>query len=72
MDSITRSVAAEAAPLVASLERRRGFAVDVTHLSIAGRCAGCTAALADESPQLGRSSGQSSVGTPTMLKPPST
>ena len=39
--------AAEAAPLVASLRRRRGFAVDVTHLSIAGRCSGCTEALAD-------------------------
>jgi Fur family transcriptional regulator, ferric uptake regulator len=37
----------EAAALVSSLERRRGFAVDVTHLSIAGRCGGCTAALAD-------------------------
>ena len=39
--------AAEAAGLVSSLERRRGFAVDVTHLSISGRCGGCTAALAD-------------------------
>ena len=37
----------EAATLVTSLERRRGFAVDVTHLSIAGRCAACTAALGD-------------------------
>jgi Fur family ferric uptake transcriptional regulator len=36
----------EAAGLVQALERQRGFAVDVTHLSIAGRCAGCTAALA--------------------------
>ena len=41
----------EAAALVESLQRRRGFAVDVTHLSIAGRCAGCTAALADEEPR---------------------
>ena len=32
----------EAAGLVESLERRRGFAVDVTHLSIAGRCTDCT------------------------------
>ena len=32
----------EAAALVASLERNRGFAVDLTHLSIAGRCAGCS------------------------------
>jgi Fur family ferric uptake transcriptional regulator len=37
----------EAAGLVSSLERRRDFAVDVTHLSIAGRCAGCSAAIAD-------------------------
>ena len=39
--------AEEASPLVSALERRRGFAVDVTHLSISGRCAGCSAALAD-------------------------
>jgi Fur family ferric uptake transcriptional regulator len=37
----------EAAALVSSLEQRRAFRVDVTHLSIAGRCAACTAALAD-------------------------
>jgi Fur family transcriptional regulator, ferric uptake regulator len=37
----------EAASLVASLERRRDFAVDVTHLSIAGRCGACSAALDD-------------------------
>jgi Fur family ferric uptake transcriptional regulator len=37
----------EAAALVASLARRRAFAVDVTHLSIAGRCGDCSAALAD-------------------------
>jgi Fur family transcriptional regulator, ferric uptake regulator len=35
----------EAAGLVDSLERRRGFAVDVTHLSIAGRCTDCSATL---------------------------
>ena len=35
----------EAAALVTSLARRRDFAVDVTHLSISGRCAGCAAAL---------------------------
>jgi Fur family ferric uptake transcriptional regulator len=35
----------EAAGLVESLERRRGFAVDVTHLSIAGRCADCAKSL---------------------------
>ena len=35
----------EAAGLVESMEQRRGFAVDVTHLSIAGRCANCTASL---------------------------
>jgi len=37
----------EAAVLISTLERRRDFRVDVTHLSIAGRCAGCSAALAD-------------------------
>ncbi len=39
--------AEEAAALVSTLARKREFAVDVTHLSIAGRCAGCSAALAD-------------------------
>jgi Fur family ferric uptake transcriptional regulator len=37
----------EAAALVDSLARRRAFAVDVTHLSIAGRCALCAARAAD-------------------------
>jgi Fur family ferric uptake transcriptional regulator len=37
----------EASKLVASLERRRGFTVDLTHLSIAGRCAGCREEDAD-------------------------
>jgi Fur family ferric uptake transcriptional regulator len=32
---------AEARSLVEGLERARGFAVDVTHLSIAGRCEAC-------------------------------
>jgi Fur family ferric uptake transcriptional regulator len=31
----------ETASLVADLERRRGFRVDVGHLTIAGRCAAC-------------------------------
>ena len=35
----------EAAALVATLARRRDFAVDVSHLSIAGRCRACGAAL---------------------------
>jgi Fur family ferric uptake transcriptional regulator len=39
--------AEEAAALVETLVRRRDFAVDVTHLSIAGRCAECSASLAD-------------------------
>jgi len=39
--------AAEATALVASLEHRRDFTVDVTHLSIAGRCAECSTAMAD-------------------------
>jgi len=33
--------AGEAASLVATLERRRSFAVDLSHLSIAGRCSMC-------------------------------
>jgi Fur family transcriptional regulator, ferric uptake regulator len=37
----------EAASLVRTLERRRSFAVDVSHLSIGGRCAACTNALED-------------------------
>ena len=31
----------EATSLVESMQRTRGFTVDVTHLSIAGTCAGC-------------------------------
>ena len=34
----------EAAELVASLERSRGFSVDLSHLSILGVCASCLAA----------------------------
>jgi Fur family ferric uptake transcriptional regulator len=37
----------EAATLVDALERQRKFAVDLNHLSIAGRCADCRAAMAD-------------------------
>lgn len=33
--------AAEAAELVRSLSRRRGFAVDLSHLSVVGLCLGC-------------------------------
>jgi len=33
----------EVAALVSALERRRGFSVDVRHLTIEGRCSGCTA-----------------------------
>jgi Fur family ferric uptake transcriptional regulator len=33
--------ATEARAMVTALERRRKFAVDLSHLSIAGRCAGC-------------------------------
>ena len=38
---------AEAASLVQTLARQRDFAVDLSHLSIAGRCAGCGSAIAD-------------------------
>jgi len=51
----------EAAGMVDAMRRGRGFAVDLSHLSIGGRCAACSAAPA-----------QSPVGTPRMLKPPST
>jgi len=37
----------EAASLVTTLERQRDFSVDLSHLSIAGRCADCHAAIAD-------------------------
>lgn len=37
----------EASSLVASLEVRRAFAVDLSHLSIAGRCSDCLASIAD-------------------------
>jgi Fur family ferric uptake transcriptional regulator len=32
---------AEAAPFVTDIEARRGFAVDLSHLTIVGRCAAC-------------------------------
>jgi len=51
----------EAAGIVEAMRRSRGFAVDLGHLSIAGQCAGCSEQTA-----------QSPVGTPMMLKPPST
>ena len=44
----------EAAVVVDSLRRRRGFAVDVTHLSISGTCETCAAAAARSSGPLGR------------------
>ena len=37
----------EASSLVEALERRRAFAVDVSHLSIGGRCADCATTLED-------------------------
>jgi Fur family ferric uptake transcriptional regulator len=37
----------EARSLVDALEHRRAFAVDVSHLSIAGRCAECVGTLED-------------------------
>ena len=37
----------EASSLVEALERQRTFAVDLNHLSIAGRCSDCRAAMAD-------------------------
>jgi len=37
----------EAASLVRTLEHQRSFAVDLSHLSIAGRCSDCLAAMSD-------------------------
>jgi Fur family ferric uptake transcriptional regulator len=48
--------AGEAASLVATVADARRFRVDLTHLSISGRCEGC----------------QSATGTPMTLNPPST
>lgn len=53
----------EAAALVGPLQAKRGFAVDLSHVTIVGRCAACQATL---------DRAQSAVGTPMMLKPPST
>jgi Fur family ferric uptake transcriptional regulator len=39
--------AQEAEAFVVALERGRDFAVDLSHLSIAGRCAACSAAFGD-------------------------
>ncbi len=39
--------AEEAGALVSALERGRSFAVDLSHLSIGGRCAACSAGLGD-------------------------
>jgi Fur family ferric uptake transcriptional regulator len=39
--------ASEAATLVDTMSRQRAFAVDLSHLSIAGRCSSCAAALRD-------------------------
>jgi Fur family ferric uptake transcriptional regulator len=54
-------MADEAAAVVESMQRSRGFAVELSHLSIAGECADCSGTV-----------GQSPVGTARMLKPPST
>jgi len=64
--------AEEATVMVDSLRRRRGFAVDVTHLSISGTCEACGGGT--WRPELSAWAGarQSPVGTPRMLKPPST
>jgi Fur family ferric uptake transcriptional regulator len=63
----------EAAAVVDSLRRSRRFAVDVTHLSIAGRCEACSARTSPAVvPGGAGSSRQSPAGTPRTLKPPST
>ena len=47
----------EAWSLVDTLQRSRGFAVDVTHLSIAGRCAGCADQVSSDPPRIPSASG---------------
>jgi len=42
----------EAWSLVDAIQRSRGFAVDVTHLSIAGTCAGCASQVKSEPPRM--------------------
>jgi Fur family ferric uptake transcriptional regulator len=49
----------EAAPLVAALGAAHGFEVDLTHVTIGGRCSGCTPASADAM------TAQATGGTPT-------
>lgn len=57
----------EAAAFLVSLERRRSFAADLSHVTIVGTCAGCRGGAA------GGERGQpSGTGTPRTLKPPST
>jgi Fur family transcriptional regulator, ferric uptake regulator len=41
--------AGEAAIIVETMQQRRGFAVDLSHLSIGGECAGCAAAVSPRS-----------------------
>ena len=43
----TWEIGQDEAATLRALERRRAFAVDLNHLSIAGRCVDCLAALAD-------------------------
>lgn len=42
----------EAWSLVDAIQRTRGFAVDVTHLSIVGTCAGCGDQVSSEPPRM--------------------
>jgi len=54
----------EAASFVASLDARRGFRVNLSHVTVVGTCELCREAATSA-----QSSGE---GTPRMLKPPST
>ena len=53
----------EAWSLVDAIQRTRGFSVDVTHLSIAGTCAGCADQIRSEPPRI-----PSAVATPGGAK----
>ncbi len=66
--------AEEAEGFVVALREARGFEVDLSHVTVVGTCGDC--ALNEHHPVAGDAvsvrSDQSPVGTPRMLKPPST
>jgi Fur family ferric uptake transcriptional regulator len=57
----------EASALVAAVRARRGFAVDLSHLSVAGRCVDCGGADPASDPARGRASGPAMRAAPRRL-----